>query len=121
MKRVKQAIIFVIDFTVKDAVVRNIHIMDELACRLDQPIRHGNRNLPTTQYWLHLAEEFKVSDEVKIRCQHNSENSPSKNMFEFLEGGDPYFTIQKLKDGLQSIERNDLVKKFEQCSLSGEF
>lgn len=112
---------FLTDFLVKDKVVTNIHIMDELACRLDQPIYHGNRDVPTTQYWLHLAEEFKVSNEVKIRCQHNPENSPSKNMFEFQEGRDPDFTVQMLKDGLQSIERNDLVKKLEQCSLPGEF
>lgn len=117
----KPAIIFLVDFLVKDKIVTNIQIMDKLACLLDQPICHGNRDLPTTRYWLHLAEEFKVSDEVKISCQQNPENSPSKNMFQFQEGSDPYFTVQMLKDGLQRIERNDLVKKLEQCSMPGKF
>ena len=95
--------------------------MDKLACLLDQPIRHGSQEVPTTKYWLHLAEEFKVSNEVKIRCQLNSENSPSKNMFDFQEARDPQFKVQVLKEGLQSINRNDLVKKLEKCSLPGEF
>ena len=95
--------------------------MDELARQLDQPVCHGNQDMPSTQYWLHLAEEFKVSREVVIRCQHNPENSPSKNMLEFQEGRDPYFSVQMFKDALRDIARNDLVKMLEQCSLPGEF
>lgn len=105
----------------KDAVVSNIHVMDAFARRLDRPICHGNQDVPSTQYWLHLAEEFKVSEETVIRCQHNPENSPSKNMLEFQEGRDPYFSVQTFKDALSDIVRNDLVKMLEQCSLSGEF
>lgn len=105
----------------KDVVVSDIHVMDELACRLDQPICYGNQDLPSAQYCLHLAEEFKVPEEVVIRCQHNPENSPSKNMLEFQEGRDPYFTVQKFKEALRDIARNDLVKMLEQCSLPGEF
>lgn len=104
-----------------DAIVRKVHVMDDLASRLDQPICHGKREVPITQYWLHLAEEFKVSEEVVIKCQHSSESSPSKNMLEFQEGRDPHFTVQKFKDGLRDIQRNDLVKKLEQFNLSGEF
>ena len=102
----------------KDAVVSNIHVMDELARLLDQPICHGNQDVSFTQYWLHLAEEFKVSEEIVIRCQHNPENSPSKNMLEFQKARDPYFPVQTFKDALRDIARNDLVKMLEQC---GEF
>jgi len=114
----KLAIIFLTDVHVKDAVVSNIHVMDAFARRLDRPICHGNQDVPSTQYWLHLAEEFKVSEETVIRCQHNPENSPSKNMLEFQEGRDPYFSVQTFKDALSDIVRNDLVKMLEQCSLS---
>jgi len=95
--------------------------MDELASLLDQPFCHGNQDVRSTQYWLHLAEEFKVSEEIVIRCQLNPENSPSKNMLEFQEGRDPYFSVQTFKDALRDIARNDLVKMLEQCSLAGEF
>ena len=105
----------------KDAVVSNIHVMDELSRRLDQPICQGNQGVPGTQYWLHLARELKVSKEIEIRFQRNPENSPSKNMLEFQEGRDPHFSVQTFKDALRDIARNDLVKMLEQCSLPGEF
>lgn len=95
--------------------------MDELAYRLDQTVCCGKRELPFTKNWLHLAQEFKFPEEVLIKCQHNYESSPSKNMLEFQEGSDPYFTVQKFKVALKDIGRNDLVKKIEECTgLSGK-
>ena len=105
----------------KDEVVSKILVMDELARLLDQPICHGNQCIPSTQYWFHLAEEFKVAEKIVMRCQHNPDNSPSKNMLEFQEGRDPYFSVQTLKDALRRIGRNDLVEELEQSSLAGEF
>lgn len=104
----------------KDSVVAKVHVMDELACRLDQPTCHGKRELPLTQYWVHLAGEFNVPEDVFMRCQHNSENSPTRSMLEFLEGRDPHFKVQYLKNELGEIDRNDLVEKLVKCSLQGE-
>ena len=104
----------------KDAIVAKVRVMDELACRLDQPTYHGKRELPLTQYWVHLAEKFQVPEDVVIRCQHNSENSPTRSMLEFLEGRDPHFKVQCLKNELCEIDRNDLVEKLEKCSLQGK-
>ena len=107
---------------VKDVIVTKAHVMDELASRLDRPICHDKREVPaTTQYWLHLAEEFKVPNAVVKRCQQNYLSSPSRNMLEFQEACDPDFSIKELKDGLQGIQRNDLVVKLDQCSLPGKF
>ena len=108
------------DSLVKDLIVTNVHVMDELARALDQPTCHGNQEIPITQYWVHLAAEFQVPEEVLIKCQHNPESSPSKHLLEFQEGRDPNFSVQKLKDVLRVISRNDLVKKVEQCSLPGK-
>ena len=105
----------------KNEIVSKIHVMDEIAHLLDQPICHGNQDVPSTQYWFHLAEEFKVPEKIVIRCQHNPDNSPSKNMLEFQEARDPYFSVQTLKDALRDIGRNDLVEELEQSSLAGEF
>ena len=95
--------------------------MDELARRLDQPIYRGEQEPPIVQHWKHLAAEFRVPEDVETRCQTNPQSSPSKHMFEFLEAGNPNFSVKELKDGLSFISRNDLVKKMKQCGLAGEF
>ena len=95
--------------------------MDELARRLDQPIYRGEQEPPIVQHWKHLAAEFRVPEDVATRCQTNPQSSPSKHMFEFLEAGNPNFSLKEPKDGLSFISRNDLVKKMKQCCLAGEF
>lgn len=87
------------------AIVTNVFAMDELARKLDQPDNSGS------QHWKHLAAEFKVSEEVQMKCQHSLENSPSKNVFENKGADDPDFSVQNLKDGLEAIDRNDLVEE----------
>ena len=95
--------------------------MDELARRLDQPIYRGEQEPTIVQHWKHLAAEFRVPEDVETRCQTNPQSSPSKHMFEFLEAGNPNFSVKELKDGLSFISRNDLVKKMKQSGLAGEF
>ena len=113
-------LIFYIESLLAD-IVKNVHVKDTLARQLDQPLCHGGREVPIIQYWPHLAEEFKVSEDVRIKCQHNIENSPTKHMFEFLEAQAPNFSVSDLKVGLKGISRKDLVKRLEQCYLLGEF
>ena len=109
------------DSPVKEKILTNVRIMDELARRLDQPIYRGEQEPPIVQHWKNLAVEFRVAEDVVTRCQTNPQSSPSKHMFEFLEAGNPNFSVKELKDGLSFISRNDLVKKMKQCGLAGEF
>ena len=95
--------------------------MDELARQLDQPICHGEHEIPTVKYWLHLAEELGMSSDTLIKCQHSFEYSPSKFLFDLKGAMDPYFTVQNLKDRLGEIARNDLVTMLDGCTLSGRF
>ena len=88
--------------------------MDELSRGLDQPVYQGG------QYWIHLAAEFRVPEEVQINFQHSLESSPSKHMLEIQEGINTNFSIQELNDGLSTIPRNDLVRKVETCHLSSK-
>ena len=86
--------------------------MDELARRLDQPD-------PNTQHWEHLAAKFDVPEDVKMKCQHSLENSPTKHMQDIKEAEDTNdFSVQKLKIGLGAISGKDLVQKVEKCPLS---
>ena len=109
------------DSLVKEKIVANVHIMDELARSLDQPIYRGEQEPPIVQHWVHLAAEFGVPEDVVTKCQTNSQSSPSKHMFEFLEARDPNYSVKHLKEGLSVLSRNDLVKKVELCGLTGNF
>ena len=93
----------------------NVHLMDELAGQLDQP------DYPRANYWVHLASEFQVPEEVIMKCQHSFESSPSKHMLECKEGFDTNFSVQALKKGLTAISRNDLVQKVDSCRLPSKF
>ena len=89
--------------------------MDELAGQLDQP------GYPRASYWVHLASEFKVPEEVIMKCQYSFESSPSKHVLECKEGFDTNFSVQALKKGLRAISRNDLVQKVDRCRLPSKF
>ena len=89
--------------------------MDELAGQLDQP------GYPRASYWVHLASEFQVPEDVIMKCQHSFESSPSKHMLECKEGFDTNFSVQALKKGLRAISRNDLVQKIDSCRLPSKF
>ena len=93
----------------------NVHVMDELAGQLDQPV------YPRANYWVHLAAEFQVPKDVIMKCQHSFERSPSKHLLEIKEGVDTSFSVQELKKGLKAILRNDLVQKVDNCHLAGKF
>ena len=93
----------------------NVHVMDELAGQLDQP------GYPRASYWVHLAAEFQVPEDVIMKCQHSFESSPSKHMLECKEGFDTNFSVQALKKGLRAISRNDLVQKVDSCHLPSKF
>ena len=114
-------LVCLIESLVKEKIVRNVRVLDLLACHLDQPSCFGKREVPIIQYWPHLAEEFEMSEDTVIKCQHNCESSPSKSMLEFQEGCEPQFTVLELKGELKDIGRNDLAKKLEQCNLPGKF
>ena len=48
--------------------------------------------------------------------QHPHERSPSKKMFDLLDSANPEFSVEKLKQKLKIIKRNDLVEKLKGLS-----
>ena len=100
--------------------------MEEVARALDRPlICQGKQEMPCIPYWKHLFEEFRKAfhflPEVAKKCHLSSGNSPSRSMFENLRALRPDFAIIHLKDSFKRIQRNDLVKELEQCSLPGKW
>lgn len=91
--------------------------MDLLARGLDKRIRLGKQELQRNlSHWKHLAEHFKVLREDMMMWQHPHERSPSRKMLELLDSEDPRFSVEKLKQKLKIIKRNDLVEKLKGLS-----
>ena len=91
--------------------------MDLLARGLDKRIRLGEQELQRNlSHWKHLAEHSKVLREDMMMWQHPHERSPSKKMFDLLDSANPEFSVEKLKQKLKIIKRNDLVEKLKGLS-----
>ena len=91
--------------------------MDNLALLLDKASFIRNREVPLTKNWVNLAEYFEVCEEVKLRCQQSSPNSPAKNLFEFLRTIS--ISVKKVTDCLREIGRTDLANMMETLCLPG--
>ncbi len=89
--------------------------MDVLTLHLDRSVIPGLRGVAVTQRWEHLADEFKVPDEIKRKCENfkESQMSPSEAMFEYLCTTRDSLTIETLKSYLKKLGRNDVVLELE--------
>lgn len=87
---------------------------DELARLLDQ------RNDFSEQYWPHLAYYFKVSEEIRKKCEQKTEESRSENLFDCIISSKPKLSVQQLKVSLESIRRKDLIEKLEEWGVPGK-
>lgn len=104
---------FCLDSLVKEKIVSKASIMDVLALHLDRSVCPGKRGAILTQRWEHLADELKVSDDIKRQCETYTGNlSPSEAMFEYQCTNDT-LAIGTLKTFLRELGRNDVVTELE--------
>ena len=105
----------------KEKIISKASVMDALALHLDRSVTPGKRSsIQLTQRWEHLADEFKVEDEIKRRCESNAGNSsPSEAMFNYLCTTHGSLSIRTLKKYLKGLGRNDVVTELEKGSLLG--
>ena len=96
--------------------------MDMLSLHLDRSVRLGRRGVPLTQRWEHLADEFKVPDEIKRQCENfTGKLSPSECMFEHLCMTNDSLSIEALKVQLLKLKRKDVADELDNnSSLSGK-
>jgi len=95
---------------VKDKIVSKVKVMDVLSLHLDRSVCPGSKDMPLTQRWEHLADEFNVPDEKKRQCENFTGNlSPSENMLEYLCVTHDLLPIKTLKDHLRELGRKDVV------------
>lgn len=86
-------------------MLNNLELLEGLGKSLDKEYKLGGE----IKCWKHLAEYFEIEAKIyeDFTCCH--ERSPTEDLFEFLETEKPEeFTIGKLKDKLQSINRPDV-------------
>ena len=101
--------------------------MDMICLHLDRSVApRVPAAAPIRQRWEHLADEFKVPDDVKRRCE-NYKNytrnlSPSEVMFEYLRTTRGSLKIETIKEYLGGLGRKDVIKELEENKyLSGEW
>lgn len=104
----------------EENIVRNSSIVDVICLLMDRSV------CPSDAYvkrWEHFADEFEVSNEVKMQCKnYTGILSPSEAMFEYLRWTHGSLTIQTIKDYLGKLERNDVVDKLnETAGISGRW
>ena len=101
----------------KDVIVSKTDIMDVLVLHLDRSVCPGLRGVPVTQRWEHLADQFKVPDDIKRQCESFSGKlSSSEALFEHLCAAFDSLTIGELKSYLKKMGRNDVVTELEKNS-----
>ena len=102
----------------EDTIVSKVRVMDMLALYLDRSVCPGSRDVPLTQRWEHLADEFKVPEEKKKQCENFTGTlSPSENMFNYLCVTNDSLIIKTIKEKLKQIRRNDIVAKLQKNRL----
>ena len=96
----------------KDEIVSKTDIMDVLVLHLDRSVCRGVRGVPVTRRWEHLADQFKVPDEIKRECENFTGNqlSPSEALFDHLCAAYDSLTIGEIKSYLKKLGRNDVFR-----------
>ena len=100
----------------KDKIINKAKVMDALALHLDRSVCPGSKEVPVAQRWEHLADEFKVPDETKKRCENFLRRSPSESMFDYLRVTEGSLPIKTLKFHLRNLGRKEVVNELDKNS-----
>lgn len=97
----------------KDEIVSKAKIMDMICLHLDRSVSPSVKvGALIIQRWEHLADEFKVPDDVKRRCVTYTRNtSPSEAMFGYLRTTYGSLKIETIKSYLRELGRNDVIQE----------
>ena len=71
--------------------------------------------------WYKLAMKLGVPRNDCWKLETRSTQNPTNQLFQYLETARPQMTLKKLKEALQSMTRNDLLKIIQKQNLEGMF
>jgi len=69
--------------------------------------------------WFHLAIRLGVPRKDCWNFERPSTQSPTNELFQYLEATRPRMTLKKLKDSLHELNRMDLLYYLDKQSLEG--
>ena len=78
-------------------------LLDEIAQALDVMS-------PVLKNWHHLAIQLGVPKEDCWNIERRSTQSPTNELFQYLEATRPQMTLKGLKEALRFIKRNDVLE-----------
>ena len=87
-------------------------LLDEIALALDA-------TSPVLANWYHLAIKLGVPRKDCWNFERHSAQSPTNDLFQYLEATRPLMTLKELKETLHSMERNDLLEYLTSQDLKG--
>ena len=87
-------------------------LLDEIALALDA-------TSPVLGNWYHLAIKLGVPRKDCWNFERHSTQSPTNDLFQYLETTRPQMTIKELRESLHSMERNDLLEYLTSQDLKG--
>ena len=89
------------DSKLSDVLKRHPDFWDRLALCLD-------RNTRLIRNWKQLARELDVDEDFIKTVEEYRDQSPTIQLFQYLEVTQPQLTIQQLGNAMLDIQRNDL-------------
>lgn len=84
-----------------------LELLEGLCRCLDKEYTYG-----TSKCWKHIAEAFGIKEQDYQNFKCSQFHSPTEVMFEYLKTCSPEVTVGHVKDGLSSIERQDVIAVF---------
>ena len=84
---------------------------------------HLNHEMTSEKNWRDLAYSFGISPEVSKTFDTSTETtkSPTRMMFEWLQQSKPNLTVGDLVNGLENIDRYDVVDVVRKDVAIGEW
>ena len=99
---------------VKDAVLKNVLVMDALA-QLD---KCGSKS---KKGYVHLAHYFGVPNKQLLKIKASEANSsPCDCLFFYLTTIKPDIRFKEIKEALKDLGRNDVIANMEEMQVAGE-
>ena len=90
-----------------------VSLLDEIALALDGGSKSGWED------WHHLARKIGVRSEDCRKFGRLPTQSPTKELFQYLEVTRPQMTMKKLMETLHELERMDLLYYLNEQGLEG--
>ena len=100
-------------FTSTSVIAPRVSLLDDIALALDEQSK-------VLANWRSLKLKLGVPPQMLKQFERRSTQSPTYRLFEYLKVTHPQMTLKILKDALELMNRNDLLKILRDRKLEGK-